>query len=139
MHKQEEAKRLLEPGQTVFLVTVDEDGRPDARAMAPVLADGLTTVWMLTGKGSDKFKELSRNSECLLYATDLEDTENYLELRLWGRMELLDDAESRALTWRNDYLGYFPGGQDDPSLCVLKFTATSGTLQTRAGKEKLAR
>lgn len=106
--------------------------------MAPVKADGLQTIWMLTSKQSDKYRELTRDSECMLYATDLEDTTNYLELRLWGRMELLDDAASRALAWRDEYVCYFPGGRDDPGLVVLKFTTDRGTLQTQAGKEKLA-
>lgn len=134
----EQARRLLEPCRTVILVTADEGGRPDARAMATVKVDGLKTVWMVTGKQSDKYKELTRNPECMLYATDMEDTTNYLELRLWGKMELLDDPASRALAWRDDYLCYFPGGQDDPGMVVLKFTANAGTLQTQAGKEKLA-
>ncbi len=138
MSKQEEAQRLLEPGKPVILATIGEGGRPDARAMAPVRAEGLKTIWMLTCKLSDKYRELASNPECMLYATDLEDTANYLELRLWGRMELLDDAASRALAWRDEYVCYFPGGRDDPNLGVLKFTTGSGTLQTQAGKEKLA-
>ncbi len=73
----------------------------------------------------------------MIYATAMEDDQDYLELRLWGRMELLDDAESRNLAWRDEYSAYFPQGKDDLDLCVLKFTADSGTLQTLAGKEKL--
>jgi len=138
MSKQSEATRLLAPEKAVFLVTMDESGRPDARAMAVVMHEEFKTIWMMTGKSSDKYQELSRNPNCMLYATEMEDTENYLELRLWGRVELLDDAESRAKTWREDYSCYFPGGKDDPDLCVMKFTANSGTVQTLAGKEKLA-
>ena len=133
----EQAIRLLEPGKPVFLVTIGEDGRPDARAMATVKVETCKTVWMLTGKNSDKYRELLRRPESMLYATDLEDGAGYLELRLWGRMELLDDAASRAQAWRDEYCCYFPGGQDDPNLCVLKFTAESGVLQTMAGKKKL--
>lgn len=138
MNTQQEAGRLLAPMKTVILITTGEDGRPDARAMAVVLAEGLKTVWMATGKCSDKYRQLKRNPEALLYATDQEDTEKYLELRLWGRVELRDDAEFRARAWRDEYLQYFPGGKDDPNLAVLKFTATSGVLQTQMGKEKLA-
>ncbi len=133
----EQAMRLLEPGKPVFLVTAGEDGRPDARAMSAVKAESIKTIWMLTGKSSDKYRELARRPECMLYATDLEDGEGYLELRLWGRMELVDDEASRALAWRDEYLGYFPGGKDDPDLGVLKFMADSGVLQTQTGKEKL--
>ena len=71
----------------------------------------------------------------MIYATDLEDTEAYLELRLRGTVEILEDAESRAAAWQDDYLCYFPGGKDDPNLRVLKFTAKSGSVQTAEGKE----
>lgn len=126
---------MLKPGSTTFLVTAGDNGRPDVRAMSLVESEGLKTIWMLTGKCSDKYRELSGNPQCLVYATELEDTENYLELRLWGSIELLDDAASRARAWRDDYQCYFPAGKDDSNLCVLKFTAASGALQTRAAKE----
>lgn len=138
MSKKEDVLRLLEPVRPVFLITFGEDGRPDARAMAIAKCEGFKTIWMLTGKSSKKYHELSRNPNCLLYATELEDSTNYLELRLWGKMELLDDAASRALAWKEDYICYFPGGKDDPNLVVMKFTAESGALQTRAGKETFA-
>ncbi len=136
MGAKEDAVRLVSPGNTVYLVTVGADGQPDARAMMPVECEGLKTVWMVTGKSCDKSRQLAQNPNCLLYATDPDDTENYLELRLWGSMELLDDAASRARAWREEYLQYFPGGKDDPEVCVLKFTAASAALQTMAGKEK---
>ena len=138
MSKEQEAQRLLGPEKATFLVTTGEDGRPDVRAMAVVEAEGLKTIWMMTGKCSDKYRQLSKNPACLIYATELADTADYLELRLWGTMELLDDAASRARAWRDDYACYFPEGQADPNLCVLKFTADSGMLQTRAGKEKIS-
>jgi len=135
MNKQQEAQRLLAQDKAIFLVTVGKDGRPDARAMAAVKTEGLKTIWMMTGKCSQKYQELLKNQECLIYATDLEDTESYLELRLWGRIELLDDADTKAHVWHADYAHYFPGGQADPNLIVLKFTADSGRIQTREALE----
>lgn len=137
MSKRNEAERLLKEGKVIFLITDGEGGRPDARAMAAVENEGLKTIWMATGKCSDKYRQLSRNQNCMIYATDFEDDANYLELRLWGRMELLDDAESRSRAWRAEYACYFPEGQADPNLCILKFTAESGVLQTSEGKESL--
>lgn len=137
MSRQDEAKRLLTPEKPVFLITLGENSRMDARAMAVAGTEGLKTVWMMTGKSSDKYRQLSKNQNCLLYVTDLEDDQDYLELRLWGRMELLDDPETRARFWRDDYSCYFPEGQNDPNLVVLKFVTESGILQTQNGKEKL--
>ena len=138
MSENNNVERLLAPERAVFLATSDEKGRPNVRAMAVVTHEGLKTLWMMTGKACDKSRELAKNPHCHIYATDLEDMENYLELRLWGTMEMLDDPDSRAFAWRDDYLRYFPGGKDDPGLVVLKFTADSGMVQTQAGKKEIA-
>ena len=130
-----QAERLLGPGSTIFLAVNGDGGFPDVRAMAPTRFEGVGTLWMLTGVDSDKCAELSKDPRCMIYATDLEDTEVYLELRLRGTVEILEDAESRAAAWQDDYLCYFPGGKDDLNLRVLKFTAKSGSVQTAEGKE----
>lgn len=137
MSQAEVVKRLLNPMSAVYLATTRDDGRPDVRAMAPIKAEGCKVVWFLTGVNSDKYQELTKNPNCTVYATHLEDDANYLELRLWGRVELLNDANSRSTIWNDNYLCYFPGGKDDPALRVLKFTADSGTVQTQKGKEKI--
>lgn len=138
MSRQDEAQRLLGPEKAAFLITIDENGRPDARAMAVAAAEGLKTLWMMTCKLSDKYRQLSKNPQCMIYATEMEDDVNYLELRLWGRMEFSDEAEIKNRLWRDDYLPYFPGGKDDPNLGLLKFTTEAGSLQTPTGKEKLS-
>lgn len=137
MTSTEAALRLLAPGSAMYLITTGADGRPDARVMSSVHCNDVKTVWMLTGKQSAKYVELSRNPQCLLYATAPDDTPDYAELRLWGSVEILDDPATRAAMWRDMYACYFPDGKDDPNLCVLKFTADSGMVQTQMGKEIL--
>jgi Uncharacterized stress protein (general stress protein 26) len=137
MSRQEDAKKLLGLEKPAFLITTDEDGRPDARAMAVMETEGLKILWMMTCKESDKYRQLSKNPQCMIYATEMEDNVNYLELRLWGRVELPDNAETKNRLWRDDYLPYFPGGKEDPNLGLLKFVTEAGSVQTPTGKEKL--
>lgn len=138
MDKMKEAQGLLESGKQIFMATISEGGRPNGRTISSVISEGLTTIWMLTGKSTQKYLELSANPECMIYAAKPGDGEDYLELRLWGRVELFDDAESRASVWRDDYIVYFPGGKDDTDLAVLKFTAASGILQAGSGIQALS-
>lgn len=130
MDKMKEAQELLQSMKPIVLATTGEGGRPDARMITAVRSEGLKTVWMLTGKCCEKHRELSENPNCMIYAANQGDTEDYLEIRLWGGVEILDDPASRALTWRDEYAFFFPEGRDDPNLAVLKFTAASGILQT---------
>lgn len=138
MEKEKAAERLFEGGKPAFLVTTGENGCPDARMISVVRHEGISTFWMLTGKCSDKFAQLSKDPRCMLYTTDQELNEGYMELRLRGSAELLDDPASIEFAWQEDYLMFFPGGKSDPNLVVVKFTADSGVLQTVSGKEPLA-
>jgi general stress protein 26 len=45
---------------------------------------------------------------------------------LRGTMEVLTDAASKQMIWREGDTEYYPGGVTDPNYCVLKFTATDG-------------
>jgi general stress protein 26 len=47
-------------------------------------------------------------------------------MMLRGTMEVLTDAKSKEMIWRNGDTQYYPGGVTDPNYCVLKFTATDG-------------
>ena len=47
-------------------------------------------------------------------------------VQLLGRMEVLEDAESKEMIWRQSDTMYYPGGVTDPDYCVLKFTALKG-------------
>ena len=41
-------------------------------------------------------------------------------------MEVLTDAKSKEMIWRDGDTEYYPGGVTDPNYCVLKFTAIDG-------------
>ena len=41
-------------------------------------------------------------------------------------MEVLTDAKSKEMIWREGDTEYYPGGVTDPNYCVLKFTAIDG-------------
>ena len=42
---------------------------------------------------------------------------------LRGTMEVLTDAQSKEMIWRDGDTEYYPEGVTDPDYCVLKFTA----------------
>ena len=54
------------------------------------------------------------------------DAEGFKGMMLRGTMEVLTDAESKKMIWREGDTQYYPGGVTDPNYCVLKFTATDG-------------
>lgn len=139
MNAKEKAEKLLSGMSTIFLATNGEEGYPDVRALSALKSEGLKTVWMLTGEveGEHKVAELRRNPKCMIYSTAMEDDQDYIELRLFGTVEILTDEASRSAVWRDDYLRYFPEGKDSPLIRILKFTASSGQIQTIKDLETL--
>lgn len=45
---------------------------------------------------------------------------------LIGKMEVLEDADSKQMIWCEGDTMYYPQGVTDPDYCVLKFTAIEG-------------
>jgi general stress protein 26 len=54
---------------------------------------------------------------------------------LVGTMEVLTDAESKEMIWRDGDTTYYPGGVADPDYCVLKFTAHKGRYYSNFSSE----
>jgi len=133
----EKAERLLRPMETIYLATLTADGLPDVRAISAVKSEGLGTIWMVSGADAPKTKELERNPACMIYATEMEDDQDYVELRLWGTVAVLSDAASRDEAWNDVYREYFPGGKDDENMRALKFTASRGWVTTLEGREEM--
>ena len=47
-------------------------------------------------------------------------------IMLRSTMEVLTDAKSKEMIWREGDEQYYPEGVTDPNYCALKFTATDG-------------
>ena len=54
------------------------------------------------------------------------DVKGFKGMMLRGTMEVLTDAKSKEMIWREGDEQYYPAGVTDPNYCVLKFTATDG-------------
>jgi len=50
----------------------------------------------------------------------------FKSIMLRGTMEVLTDAKSKKMIWREGDEQYYPGGVTDSNYCVLKFTASDG-------------
>lgn len=111
--------------QTVaFVGSVDGDGFPNMKAMlSPRVREGLKVFYFTTNTSSMRVAQFGRNPQASVYFCDPISFQGFM---LRGRMEVLEDAASRRLIWRDGDTEYYPGGVDDPDYCVLRFTACDG-------------
>jgi general stress protein 26 len=115
---------LIDKQDVVFIASVDEDGFPNMKAMLPPRKrDGIKIFWFTTNTSSMRAAQYRANPKASIYFYD---KRFFRGVMLKGTMEVLTDAESKEMIWRNGDTVYYPGGVTDPDYCVLRFTATSG-------------
>ena len=115
---------MADKASVVTLAYVDAQGYPVAKAMlAPRQREGIKTFWLTTNTSSNKVACLRQNPQASLYWVDRRFVRG---VSLCGTVEVLEDAESKQLIWREGDTMYYPAGVTDPDYCVLKFTAVKG-------------
>ena len=116
------AELLLEQCESVVLTSVDENGFPRPVPMSKVKAEGITTIWFATGTYSEKTEHFRVNPKAgVCFQKEIN------SVVLTGYIEIVtDEAEKKAL-WQDWFIDHFPGGVNDPTYCILKFTAKRAT------------
>lgn len=107
-----------------FISSVDADGFPWTKAMlAPRVREGIKVFYFTTNTFSLRVAQYNANPKASIYFCD---TKGFKGIMLRGTMQVLTDAKTKEMIWRDGDTEYYPGGVTDPNYCVLKFTATDG-------------
>lgn len=106
-----------------MLTTVNPDGSMDSRPMATqnVKFDG--SVWFLTRAGSEKVGEVQRDAHVSLSYSD---PGNAKYVTLKGRASLSHDKEKIKELWNPMYKAWFPQGENDPEITVMRVDVSEG-------------
>lgn len=135
---------MKNPGQTIgnladkmklaFIGSVDEQGYPNIKAMLQLRSrEGIKIFYFTTNTSSMRVHQyLTENKACIYFC----DSRFFRGVMLRGTMEVLTDAESKAMIWREGDTIYYPKGVTDPDYCVLKFTAISGRYYSNYHSEE---
>lgn len=117
-----------------FIGSVDEQGYPNVKAMLrPRKREGIKVFYFTTNTSSMRVCQfLSDNKACVYFC----DSRFFRGAMLRGTMEVLTDAESKEMIWRDGDTEYYPEGVTDPDYCVLKFTAISGRFYSNYRSEE---
>ncbi|MCL1889046.1 MAG: pyridoxamine 5'-phosphate oxidase family protein [Desulfovibrionaceae bacterium] len=123
--------KLIDRQSVSLIGSVDEDGFPNAKAMLPPRKrEGIKNFWFTTNTSSMRVAQYRANPRACVYFFD---KKFFRGVMLKGRMEVLEDAGSKEMIWREGDAVYYPGGVTDPDYCVLKFTAGSGRYYANFG------
>lgn len=124
---------LIDRQKTAFISTVAEGGYPSTKAMlAPRVRNGVKNFYFTTNTSSQKVAQYRKEPKGCIYFYDQNTFEGVM---LRGTMEVLEDAATKEMIWREGDTMYYKGGVTDPDYCVLKFTAQVGRYYTNFESE----
>ena len=118
-----------------MMTTVAEDGSIDARPMALQNVPFEGTMWFLTRSTSEKVDEVRKDQHTTLTFAAPADGK-YITLK--GKTYASLDRSKIHELWNDMYKAWFPKGENDPEIAVLRVEIESGDYWS-ANSSKLVR
>ena len=97
-------------------------GKPYIKAMIVSKREG-NVFWFDSNNGSRRVAQWEENPNACLYFYG---GPIYRGVMLTGRMEIINDMETKKRHWKPSMKFIYKGGVTDPDYCILKFTADTG-------------
>ncbi len=112
------ARSTVHGAGACFLITLDEDGRPDARMMQPFPLDADMSVWLGTQRGTRKLTQIARDERASVACYDPA-TMGYVTLI--GSARVVEDSVARSRHYTRFWNQFFKGPQD-PAFELIRVT-----------------
>ena len=103
------AREIMLSAATCTLITIDEQGRPRARAMDPFLPEDDFTVWFGTNPKSRKVDQIMKDDRVTLYYVD-HDNSGYVMIH--GKAQIIDDQIEKEKHWKVEWEAFYPNKQE---------------------------
>jgi general stress protein 26 len=112
------ARETISAAAFCFLITIGQDGIPNARLMQPFSPDAELLVMLGASSNSRKVQELKNDSRAALAYQYLEEN---AYVTMHGRVMLISDLKLRQQYWRDSWLDFFPGGPESDDYLLIRF------------------
>jgi general stress protein 26 len=99
------ARAIMKTARYCALITLDSNGRPQARTMDPFPPEEDMVVWLATNPKSRKVAQIRRNQRVTLYYFVPEDR---AYVTISGRARIVQDAKEGARHWKDDWKDFYP-------------------------------
>ncbi|HWJ93030.1 MAG TPA: pyridoxamine 5'-phosphate oxidase family protein [Flavisolibacter sp.] len=118
----EKFRELAEDVNICMFTTIDADQNISSRPMFTSDVDDDGNVWFFTNEFSEKINEVSvDNIVHLIYAHPGKNI--YLDVK--GTCSLIIDRKKMEALWDRELNKWFPGGLEDPKVCLIKVATES--------------
>ncbi|MBW4039939.1 MAG: pyridoxamine 5'-phosphate oxidase family protein [Acidobacteria bacterium] len=113
----EKIAELVKGIHIAMMMTVAKDGTISSRPMGVQNKPFDGTLWFLTRSTSEKVDEIEQDQHVTLSFAEPSDSK-YLTLK--GRASVSQDRNKVKELWSPMYKAWFPKGEDDPEIAVLR-------------------
>jgi general stress protein 26 len=110
----EKLKELLDSFETAVLIT-HSGGKLCARPMVIARVEENCDVWFITAKSSAKVHEIEADTRVQIVAQN----GSRACVSISGHAKRVEDAWKVAELWREGFRPWFPGGKNDPDICLI--------------------
>jgi general stress protein 26 len=110
------AQTIIDSAECRTFITVDENGKPQARAMSTFPPEEDWTIWLGTSVNSRKVKQIRNNPHVMVYYFD-SDGASYVSIA--GLARLVDDPEKKAHYWKEGWKRFYPDPEKNYILIQL--------------------
>jgi len=107
------ARIIIDSARCHTLITVDENGKPQARTMSPFPPEEDMVIWLGTNPRSRKVKQIKNNPNVIVFYYD---TKGLSYVSVAGQARIVNDPEKRARYWKESWTRYYPDPENDYTL-----------------------
>ncbi len=116
-------KELAKDSNICHFVTNLSNIPLSSRPMATQKVDDEGNIWFLSDKSSDKNTDIHSDQRVQLFYSA---NSNYEYLSVYGTAEISFDKEKIHEMWTSLTKAWFPGGEDDPTISLIKVIPEDG-------------
>lgn len=113
LSREDAARQLMTRARYCALITLGEDGQPQARTIDPAPPDAKFVVRFVTNPRTRKVAQIQRDSRVTLYYSDAS-APGYVTLI--GTARAIEAPEQRQRSWVEKWTPFYPGGAASAAL-----------------------
>jgi general stress protein 26 len=113
------SRDIMQKARYCTLVTIGEDGHPQARIVDPLGPDASFTTWIATNPLTRKVAQIRRDARVTLSCFDAA-TSSYVTVL--GRGAIVTDAAEKARRWKEEWTPFYAGGANGTDVMLIRLT-----------------
>ena len=113
------AREVMEKARYCALITVDDDGQPQARVVDPFAPEEDLTVWIATKPVTRKVGQITKDPRVTLFYFD---PEGLGYVTLLGKADIVKDPVEKAKRWKEDWSAFYDDRNRGDDYLLIRVT-----------------